>query len=138
MTMALGAGQREQFLRAMGYQPLRLRAAAASSPVVSPTAAATAHAQPAAQPAAPKASAPHARPATGSDPLWIALLAAAAAGPADAERLAWEAVLTGPAFAFDGPRLRINPIALRTDAGAKRALWKTLRSLRRRHLGGTP
>lgn len=65
------------------------------------------------------------------DPLWQALLRAAGAETVDPATLGWEERLHGPAFDFDGPTLRINLIALRQQPAAKRALWKTLRALRR-------
>lgn len=75
-------------------------------------------------------------PARGArgDPFWQALLQAAGAPRSDPATLGWEERLDGPAFDFDGPTLRINPIALRQQPQAKRALWKTLRALRRRLL----
>jgi hypothetical protein len=117
----LSSASRHIYLREMGYQPLRLRAQAPAAST-SPTADA-----PPATPGAPRAVV---------DPLWAALLAAAAASGARLTDLGWEERLAGPAFDFDGPTLRINPIALRQQPAAKRALWKTLRSLRARRLRG--
>lgn len=131
----LSSDQRARYLREMGYQPLRLRGAGGAS-------AATTHVQPAqsasgaSTSSTPSASAA-ARPHVGvADPLLRALLSAAGAADALPAELGWEERLTGPAFDFDGPTLRINPIALRQQPAAKRALWKTLRSLRARRLHG--
>lgn len=115
-------------LREMGYQPLRWR----ERPVAAaPTAADS--------PRSPAATAGHPAYRRGavSDPFWQALLVAAGAEQADPATLGWEERLEGPAFDFDGPTLRINPIALRQQPAAKRALWRTLRALRRRLLAGS-
>ena len=112
-------------LREMGYQPLRWRGRPA----------------PVATPAQDESSAGAARSATRSskvpsgaaaDPFWQSLLSAAGAEHVDPATLGWEERLEGPPFDFDGPTLRINPIALRQQPASKRALWRTLRALRRR------
>lgn len=126
----LNAERRRQILREMGYRPMRLRS---RGPATSPaTPAAPAPMADARQPAA-RAPASTTAPAP-TDPLWRALLAAAGAAHLQPADLGWEERLSGAPFDFDGPTLRINPIALRQQPAAKRALWKTLRSLRRRHL----
>lgn len=109
---------RLQWLREMGYQPLRLRPQAA--PVAATNAPTTGPLPASAGSAA--ASAP---------PLWQALLRACEASSEDVAGLGWELADDGIAFAFAGPRLRIDPTALRADPQAKRQLWRTLRALRR-------
>ena len=132
----LSSDQRARYLREMGYQPLRLRGT--GGPAV-----ATPQGEPAlsrgrtSTPAAPSSSAAATPPSAVSDPLLRALLGAAGAASARPAELGWEERLTGPAFDFDGPTLRFNPIALRQQPAAKRALWKTLRSLRARRLQGS-
>ena len=64
--------------------------------------------------------------------MWQALLRAVHASLEQIDALGWEAVLDGPPYRYDGARLYLNLIALRADPAAKRALWKTLRALRRR------
>lgn len=130
----LSSEQRARFLREMGYQPLRLRGVGGALP-------ASANPAPSRSPASSTAAtapqvASSAVTAGPRDPLLRALLAAAGAATAQPVELGWEERLTGPAFDFDGPTLRINPIALRQQPAAKRALWKTLRSLRARRLHG--
>lgn len=130
----LSSEQRARFLREMGYQPLRLRGVGGALP-------ASANLAPPRSPASSTAAtapqvASSAVTAGPRDPLLRALLAAAGAATAQPAELGWEERLTGPAFDFDGPTLRINPIALRQQPAAKRALWKTLRSLRARRLHG--
>ncbi|MBD8525615.1 hypothetical protein [Pseudomarimonas arenosa] len=127
----LGQPQREAMLRAMGYRPLRLRRddAADTGSVATPHALAAAP-QPVAQPSPARPSQP-----TDRDPLWQALLRAVHASLEQVDALGWEAVLDGPPYRYDGPRLYLNLIALRGQPAAKRALWKTLRALRRRRQG---
>jgi hypothetical protein len=118
----LAQNHRQRMLAEMGYTPLRWRGRAAAPRVQPPRdAPLEAAAAPPAQPA----------PGPGDDPLWLALLRAAGAAHLDPKSLGWEQRLQGPPFDFDGPTLRINPIALRDQPQAKRALWKTLRALRR-------
>lgn len=124
----LGQHHRQRMLAEMGYAPLRWRGRAAARPPAEPVAPAS---------AAPVRQPPAARGALG-DPLWQALLRAAGSEHIDPAALGWEERLQGPAFDFDGPTLRINPIALRRQPEAKRALWKTLRALRRRLSGAEP
>jgi hypothetical protein len=115
--------QRQRMLVEMGYQPLRWRGRTAP-PATQPEREAGA--------ALPAAAAAAQAAGRCADPLWQALLRAAGAAHLDPQALGWEERLDGPAFDFDGPTLRINPIALRRQPQAKRALWKTLRALRRR------
>lgn len=115
---------RQRLLHAMGYSLLQRRThAAAGERAERPAATALPRAGTEAAAAAP------------ASPLWPALLKAAAASLEQAERLGWECTEQGPPFAFAGATLRINLSALRGDPGAKRALWKTLRPLRRQPIG---
>ncbi|GIX36018.1 MAG: hypothetical protein KatS3mg126_1797 [Lysobacteraceae bacterium] len=114
----LPRASRRRILVEMGYRPLYRRAG--------PTTRAP---LPAEAVSAPVAARPPA------DPLWQALLRAAGAEGEDPATLGWRETLHGPAFDFDGPVLRINPLALRKDPSAKRTLWRTLRVLRRQRLG---
>lgn len=125
----LDDAHRQLLLREMGYTLWRQRdrSALGNAPATAGAlAAATALAD------RPSAPLPHA-----TDPLWRALLLACAAVDASADSLGWEARTHGPAIEFDGPTLRLNLQALRADGAAKRALWKTLRGLRRQRLSGT-
>jgi hypothetical protein len=131
----LSSEQRGRYLREMGYQPLRLRGAG-SAPVAALSVQPTRSGSVAGTPATTPPPTPTACHAGVADPLVRALLGAAGAATAQPAELGWEERLTGPAFDFDGPTLRINPIALRQQPAAKRALWKTLRSLRARRLHG--
>ena len=131
----LSSDQRTRYLREMGYQPLRLRGAG-GSPAAATREQAAQSASPAGTSSTAAASAANRPHAVVADPLLRALLGAAGAATAQPAELGWEERLTGPAFDFDGPTLRINPIALRQQPAAKRALWKTLRSLRARRLHG--
>ena len=137
----VGQLQREAMLKAMGYRPLRLRA----SPDIEASAMPQAVAAPADHRRSPSLSENQLSPSppppsrtslpTDRDPLWQALLRAVHASLNQVEALGWEAVLDGPPYRYDGPRLYLNLIALRGNAPAKRALWKTLRALRRRRTG---
>ncbi|MCK7593632.1 hypothetical protein [Pseudomarimonas salicorniae] len=122
----LSPSLRLRMLAEMGYQPLRWRGRAL------PGAATRAAEAPATQASGRTPAPARHRGGAASDPLWQALLLAAGAAHLDPATLGWEERLEGPAFDFDGPTLRINPIALRRQPQAKRALWKTLRALRRR------
>ena len=125
--------QRDAMLRAMGYRPLRLRGTTAPADPTAPTVDIQGTEQ---APASRTAPSPRAPQPTDHDPLWQSLLRAVHATAEQADLLGWQATLEGPAYRYDGPRLLLNLIALRGNAGAKRALWKTLRELRRRRQSG--
>lgn len=136
----VGSSQREAMLKAMGYRPLRLRGVPNAEPTPTPQLVAAPVEQRSTQvPRDPPSPAPpqraRASQPTDRDPLWQALLRAVHASLDQVEALGWEAVLDGPPYRYDGPRLYLNLIALRGNAQAKRALWKTLRALRRRRAG---
>ena len=126
----LDQAQRDSMLRAMGYRPLRLRGVTAPDTTESAIASDDIP-RPAPASATAQAAARSPQP-TDRDPLWLALLRAVHAAPDQVDLLGWQAVLEGPAYRYDGPRLYLNLIALRGNATAKRALWKALRALRRR------
>ena len=120
---------RQLLLQAMGYSLLQRRTQGA---MVEVTATPSRPAQPATAPMPRNAAAP---PAAA---LWGALLKAAGTSAEHVARLGWECTEHGPPFAFVGAQLRLNLAALRGDPPAKRALWKTLRPLRRQQLGSRP
>jgi hypothetical protein len=129
-----------QLLQAMGYELWQRRGMAAPAPAV-PPAVPPAEVPDAPAPATPTAvAAPAATdaPAAGAAAprgLWAAVLAAAGLDAAAAERAGLRRAATGVAIAFRDDELWIDPQALRGDARTKRALWKTLRALRRAERG---
>ena len=111
-----------RLLEAMGYTLLQRVTVAAP--------AAAAPAAPVQVEQAPKPSVPR-----NPDRLWQAVLAAASLDDARAAECLLYCASDGQPFAFNGAELHIDPAALRRAPSAKRALWKTLRALRRRELG---
>jgi hypothetical protein len=131
------APQRARWLREMGYRPMALRRttahgdahaeidAARAAPASTPTVT-----QPV--PSDARGAEAHADPtAAAGTALWTALLHACDAEPADAEVLGWKQSCIDQAFAFVGAELHFNLSLLRRQPAAKRALWRTLRALRR-------
>lgn len=128
---------RARWLREMGYRPLALRRttvegdvhaeveAARTAPVEAPASTESAPADVVA------ASRNDAAAVDAGPALWIALLHACDAEPAEAEALGWKQSCTDQAFAFVGAELHFNLSLLRRQPAAKRALWRTLRALRR-------
>lgn len=110
-----------RLLEAMGYTLLQRVA------VAPPAGAAPAQVE---QAPAPKPAVPR-----NPDKLWQAVLAAASLDDARAAECLLYCASDGQPFAFNGAELHIDPAALRRAPNAKRALWKTLRALRRRELG---
>ncbi len=122
---------RARLLEAMGYQVLVRADAAAAAPA---QAAAEASATRSAAPVDP-APVHRAAPVIAStDRLWNALLVAGAMDPLRAEANGLRLTSNGVAVEYVRDELWIDPQALRRDPGAKRALWKALRSLRRAEL----
>jgi hypothetical protein len=121
-------------LQAMGYELWQCRGVPAdvASPVLAEHREPAAAAAPVDAPAMAAASPAAASPPPG---LWGAVLAAAGLDAAGAERAGVRRASTGVAIAFRDDELWIDPQALRGDPRAKRALWKTLRALRRAEHG---
>jgi len=140
----MDAVARQAVLEAMGYRPYRRRVAGAGNTWTAlPATALGAGLDAPGEDSLPdhRRQPPQAsRPASASiatesvaRPKLLQALLSAAAGEAP-EPLGWELVESGPPFTFNDDKLRFNLAALRADAGAKRALWKTLRTLRRQRL----
>lgn len=131
------AAQRARWLREMGYRPLLLRRTVADGDTcaeVDALRAAPGATPPQVKPGGTDAEAepPPPNPAVDAGTaLWTALLRACDATPADAEALGWKQACTEQAFAFVGAELHFNLSLLRRQPAAKRALWRTLRALRR-------
>lgn len=111
---------REQWLRVMGYSPWVLRSRTGEPDP------GTDEADEAAA-AGGESHVPH----EARQPLLDALMAAAGAADSSPESLGWRLRDDGEAFAFEGADLWLNLSALRRTPSAKRALWRTLRALRR-------
>lgn len=114
---------RERWLRAMGYTPWVLRGRADAA----------AHRPKDAEVTGAEAADPP-QSGAGPHPLLDALLAAAGATGSNPESLGWRLRDEGEAFAFEGADLWLNLAALSRTPSAKRALWRTLRALRRQRL----
>jgi hypothetical protein len=109
-----------RLLQAMGYTLLQRR-----SPAEAGDGAGAAPASPATTTAA------NAGDAGAAPALWNAVLAAAGLDATRAEACGLRRVANGIAFGHHDDELWIDLQALRGDARAKRALWRTLRALRR-------
>lgn len=131
------APQRADWLRAMGYQPLALRRSTVVGDVG--VEVETPRGLPGETPsveeparAGPATTQPNrVSTADAGTALWTALLRACDAEPAEAEALGWKQSCIDQAFAFVGAELHFNLSLLRRQPAAKRALWRTLRALRR-------
>jgi hypothetical protein len=118
-----------RLLQAMGY-PLwqRVQPGVATRGIAAPTVEPAPLASPPMTSAASQTTCP-------ADRLWAALLAAAGLSPQRAEQQRMRRASSGISFEYLADELWIDPQAMLGNPGAKRALWKTLRALRRAERG---